>query len=94
MGKQVREIDWWRNFWEIPTHKKVGIPKLQTAISPLLLDRFGRANMQMNQEEEGFPTEWEIPRSEQLFGKIPKISNGHNSFIFHPNIVVFGLITN
>ena len=48
--------------------------------------------MQTNQEEEGFPMEREIPRSEQLFGKIPKISNGHNSFIFKDNIVVFELI--
>ena len=52
-------------------------------MSPLLLDRFGHANMQINQEEEGFPMEWEIPGSEQLF---PKISNGHNSLVLRDNI--------
>jgi len=47
--------------------------------------------MQINQEEEGFPIEWEIPKSEKLFGKIPKISNGHNFVILNDNIVVFVL---
>jgi len=70
-------------------HKKVRIPKFQTAISPLLLVRFGRANMQIAQGGKGFPMEWEIPGSEQLF---PKISNGHNSVVLRDNIVVFGLV--
>jgi len=44
--------------------------------------------MQINQEEEGFPIEWEIPRSEGIFVGIPTISNGHNFAILNGNIVV------
>ena len=58
------------------------------------MHRFGRANTQIAQKGKGFPMEWKIPRLEQLFGKIPKISNGHIFLILKDNIVVFVLIIN
>ena len=78
-------------FGKFPCIRKLEFPNFKPLYLPYYWSDLGVQICKLLREKRA-SMELEIPGSEQLFPKIPKISNGHNFVVLRDNIVVFVLV--